>query len=115
MTKKLVKNVKEHHLSTKIEDFYSIECLGIKCKPQCGGCKCGKCHQGGKNMTLKREYHLIDKNMTYIEEEKKWEAGYSWIKDPDNLTNKCTTLAKLNRKTLAERSKLCTDLQVTNR
>ena len=49
-------------------------------------------------MTLKeeKEYHLIDGNMKYIQEEKKWEAGYPWIKDPYDLPdNKCAALAKL--------------------
>ena len=68
-----MKNVTVRHLSQKIEDFYSIEGLGIECKLRCGGCKCGKCYSGGKNLTLKegREYHLIDKYKTCIEEEKK--------------------------------------------
>ena len=59
--------------------------------------KCGKCHSGGTNMPLKEErIHLIDKNITYVEEEKKWEAGYPWIKDPDDLPhNRCAALAKL--------------------
>ena len=98
MTKKLVKKVKGHHLTHKIEDFCLIEGLGVECKPKCGGCKCGKCHLGCKNMTLKeeREYHLIDKNMRNIEEEKKWETGYPWIKDLEDLpNNKCAALAKL--------------------
>ena len=97
-TKKLVKNAKVYHAFHKIEDFYSMEGLGIEYKPKCGGYKCGKCHPGGKNMKLKeeREYHLIDKNMKYIQEEKKWEAGYPWIKDPYNLPdNKCAALTKL--------------------
>ena len=97
-TKKLVKNVKVYQLSHKIEDFFSIEGLGIECQPRCGGCKCGKCHPGGKNMTLKeeREYHQIDENMIYIEEEKRWEASYPWIRDPHELPdNRCSVLAKL--------------------
>ena len=72
-TKKLVKDAKVFHAFHKTKDFYSIEGLGIKCKPKCGGCKCGKCHPGGKNMTLKeeREYHLIDENMIYIYKKKR--------------------------------------------
>ena len=75
-----------HHLCHIIEDFYPTEGLGIECKPKRSGCNYGKHKSRGTNITLneEREYHLIDKNMTYIEEEKKWEAGYPWIKDPDD-------------------------------
>ena len=38
-TKKLVKDPKVYHAFHKIENFYSIEGLGIECKPKCGGCK----------------------------------------------------------------------------
>ena len=31
-----------------IDDFYTIEALGVQCKPKCGGCKCGKCSLGAK-------------------------------------------------------------------
>lgn len=39
---------------------------------------------GGKDMTLKeeREYKLIEDQLIYKPDMKKWEAGYPWIKDP---------------------------------
>ena len=93
----LVKDATVYHAFHKIENFYSIEGLGIEYKPKCGGSKCGKCHPVGKSMALKeeKEYHLIDGNMKYIQE-KKWGAGYPWIKDPYNLPgNKCAALTNV--------------------
>ena len=72
----------------RVEDFYSMERLGVECSPRCGSCKCGQCHPGGGGgMTLKeeREYKLIEENLTYKSDQKKWEAGYPWIKDPGTL------------------------------
>ena len=41
---KLLQNAQVHHLSgVKVEDFFSIENLGVECTLRCGGCKCGKC------------------------------------------------------------------------
>jgi len=50
-----------------VEDFYKIENLGIECTPQCGSCKCGKCHLGSENYTIKeeRELTLIKENLSY--------------------------------------------------
>ena len=39
-----------HSTSSTVEDFYNIENLGIECSPRCGGCKCGKCSLGSKNL-----------------------------------------------------------------
>ncbi|XP_057308008.1 uncharacterized protein LOC130645900 [Hydractinia symbiolongicarpus] len=72
--------------------------LGIQCTPRCGSCKCGNCHSGGKDMTLKeeREYRLIEDNLKYDETEKRWEAAYLWIKDPHELpNNRSVVLARL--------------------
>lgn len=97
-TRKLIHHGTVHHASVRVEDFYELEQLGIQCVPQCGSCKCGQCHPGGKNMTLKeeREYKLIEENLTYKPEEKKWEAGYPWIKDPKELPdNRSASLGAL--------------------
>lgn len=71
------------HLSHKIENFYSIESFGIEYKHVVQTCVVAAIVENviqevKKNRTLKeeREYHLIDKYMTYIWEEKKSEAGH---------------------------------------
>ena len=96
-TWKIVQHVTVHHANAnvKMEDFYSIERLGVDCSPPCGSCKCGQCHSGGKDMTIKeeREYKLIEEKFVYIPELKRWEAGYPWIKDPRSLPdNNCMFL-----------------------
>ena len=90
-----------HHASTVVNDFFTIEQLGVECNPKCGACKCGKCQLGGKEMTLKeeREYELIHKNLNYDSNERKWEAHYPWIKDPNLLPNNKMAVAKNLRNT----------------
>ena len=51
-TKKLVTHARVHHSVVNIEEFHSIESLGVTCYPRCGGCRCGKCQTGGKDMTI---------------------------------------------------------------
>ena len=60
VTKKWCK-CKNTPLISQNRNFYSIEGLGIKCNPKCGGCNCGKYNPRGTNMILKEEieYHLI--------------------------------------------------------
>ena len=88
-TRKIVQHVVVHHANVDVqtEDFCSIERLGVVCSPRCGSCKCGQCHPGGKDMTIKeeREYKLIEEKFIYKPEQKRWEAGYPWIKDPRSL------------------------------
>ena len=38
-----------------IDDFYTIEALGVQCNPRCWDCKCGKCSLGAKDYTIKEE------------------------------------------------------------
>lgn len=87
-----------HSTSSTVEDFYNIENLGIECSPRCGGCKCGKCSLGSKNYTIKeeKELALIEKNLHYDQEAKRWIAEYPWIRDPKDLPdNKKAAFAKL--------------------
>ena len=60
-TQKLVKHAKVLHIEAQIEQFHSVESLGVSCLPKCGGCRCGKCQAGGKDMTLleEKEYEMI--------------------------------------------------------
>ena len=38
-----------------VEDFFSIEQMGVSCVPMCGNCRCGRCPIGGKDFTIKEE------------------------------------------------------------
>ena len=69
------------------DQFHTIEGLGVTCIPQCGSCKCGKCHPGGKDMSLKdeREYELIESKIKFNSERGRWMASYPWIRDPKEL------------------------------
>ena len=42
----------------EILEFFQEESIGVECSPRCGGCRCGKCATGSKQMSLKhkREY-----------------------------------------------------------
>lgn len=98
-----------------VEDFYDIENLGIECSPRCGGCKCGKCSLGSKNYTIKeeKELALIEKNLHYDQEAKRWIAEYPWIRDPKDLPdNKKAAFAKLisTERRLAKKFRTCKSL-----
>ena len=83
-----MQNARVHHVSgIKIEDFFTIENLGVECTPRCGGCKCGKCPLGAKNYSLKeeKELKLIEENLKFDDVDKRWIAAYPWIKDPADL------------------------------
>ena len=51
-TRKVLQHATVHHAMVRVEDFYKLEQLGVKCTPKCGSCRCGQCHPGGKSMTL---------------------------------------------------------------
>ena len=40
---------------SSVMDFFDMEGLGVMCQPKCGGCRCGTCHPGGKEMSLQEE------------------------------------------------------------
>ena len=97
-TRKVLQHATIHHAMVRVEDFYKLEQLGVKCTPKCGTCRCGQCHPGRKSMTLKeeREYKMMEDKLTYKADQKKWEVGYPWIKDPKALPdNKEAALATL--------------------
>ena len=52
-TRKLVQHTMIHFASASVEDFYIMENLGVECTPKSDPCRCGCCHPGGKNMSLK--------------------------------------------------------------
>ena len=89
-TEYVLQNARVHHLSgVKVEDFFSIENLGVECTPRCGGCRCGKCPLGTKDYSLKeeKELQLIENSLEFDETEDRWIAAYRWIKDPADLPN----------------------------
>ena len=86
-TRRLVKHAVVLRIEANIERFHSIESLGVSCIPSCGGCKCGKCHAGGKSMTLEeeKEYKMIREKLKFDEVSGRWMAPYPWIKDSSCL------------------------------
>ena len=88
-TKQLIEHATICLADVKFQDFYNLEQLGIRSVPLCGACKCGKCHPGGKDMSLReeREWNLIKDNLSYDVKSRKWTAAYPWIKDPKHLPN----------------------------
>lgn len=102
-TKKVLQNgvILRTNICICVEQFYNIEQLGIQCTPRCGNCRCGTCHPGGLDMTLKeeRELRLIENNLTYDKKEMKWTAAYPFIRDPAELPNNREIILKLLYKT----------------
>lgn len=73
-------------------DWWKWDSIGAACEPKCGGCRCGNCQPGGKEMTLseERELEIIRKGLTYIKadahsDEPHWDTKYPWIQDPSSL------------------------------
>ena len=77
------------HTVGTIDKFFEIEGLGVTCFPKCGGCKCGQCQPGGKEMSLKeeKEYKMIEEGLVFDEKRGRWSASYPWIRDPSELPN----------------------------
>lgn len=73
-------------------EWWKWESIGAGCIPKCGGCRCGNCHPGGKEMTLaeERELEVVKNGLTYVvadehSERPHWHAKYPWIEDPATL------------------------------
>lgn len=49
-------------------DWWKWDSIGAGCVPRCGGCRCGNCQPGGKEMTLaeERELEVIKSGLTYV-------------------------------------------------
>lgn len=49
-------------------DWWKWDSIGAACKPMCGGCQCGNCQPGGKDMTLseERELEMIRRGLSYV-------------------------------------------------
>ncbi len=60
----------------------------------CGGCRCGKCTPGGKEMSLadEKELEIIKAGLTFREkdahsDQPHWDAKYPWKENPASLPN----------------------------
>ena len=72
----------------KVEDFFTIENMGIECNPRCGECRCGKCSfKDQLSVREQREMNLINEGLRYDNDNKKWTVTYPWIRDPNELPN----------------------------
>ncbi|KAM9764604.1 uncharacterized protein ACNS7B_019486 [Menidia menidia] len=98
---------KEHQANVKFTtatnseflEWWRWESIGAACEPRCGGCRCGNCQPGGKEMTLaeEKELEIIKRGLTYIKEDTHvnsphWDARYPWIEDPASLPNNRTAV-----------------------
>ena len=61
--------------------FFQSESLGTVVEPKCGECKCTKCPIPGSRYSFKeqKEYDLIQKNLFYDEQSKRWFTEYPWL------------------------------------
>lgn len=76
----------------EVLEWFRWDSIGAACSPKCGGCKCGKCPPGGKEMTLReeRDFEKIKECLTYVLADKHsssphWDAAYPWKGDPSTL------------------------------
>ncbi|KAJ8369559.1 hypothetical protein SKAU_G00095870 [Synaphobranchus kaupii] len=74
-------------------EWWKWDSIGAACEPKCGGCCCGSCQPGGKEMTLveERELETIKEGLTYVKEDAPsesphWDARYPWIENPASLS-----------------------------
>ncbi|XP_039503109.1 uncharacterized protein LOC120459751 [Pimephales promelas] len=75
-------------------DWWKWDSIGAACEPMCGGCRCGNCQPGGKDMTLseEKELEVIRRGLSYVKsdahsQEPHWDTKYPWIEDPSSLLN----------------------------
>jgi hypothetical protein len=86
-------------------EFFHEENIGVECKPRCGGCKCGKCPTGAKQMSIKdeRDYEkfksLMHLDETGTEEDPGpyWVSTLPWtVEKSDLVNNKSAVLGVMN-------------------
>lgn len=80
--------------SKEVLEWWSWDSIGAACEPKCGGCRCGNCQPGGKEMTLaeEKEVEIIKKGLTYVMSDDHsdlphWDTEYPWTEDPSSLPN----------------------------
>ena len=86
-------------------DDFKEESIGVECSPRCGGCRCGNCPTGSKQMTIKeeREYEKfkalmqLDETGTDDDPGPYWRTSYPWTVDKNDLVdNKAAVLGVMN-------------------
>ena len=86
-------------------EYFQEESIGVECTPRCGGCRCGRCATGSKQMSLKteKEYEhfkslmVLDKNGTANDPGPYWVTKQPWIADKNNLIdNRVAVLGVMN-------------------
>ena len=89
----------------EILEFFKEESIGAECSPKCGGCLCGKCALGGKQMSLKdeKDYQLFidhmryDKDGTLEDPGPYWRVTFPWTMPKCNLIdNKQAVIGVMN-------------------
>ena len=67
--------------------FFQSQALGTVVEPKCGGCKCSKCSIPGMKYSFKeqQEFDIIQKNLFYCAEHKRWVTEYPWATDRSRL------------------------------
>ena len=85
-THKIVQHAEIHLTHTTFED---IENMGVECHPRCGGCRCGNCNPGKKEMTLLEEEELrrIKENLQFDQSLSRWQVEIPCKKDLSGLQN----------------------------
>ncbi|XP_047206287.1 uncharacterized protein LOC124858335 [Girardinichthys multiradiatus] len=78
--------------TSRFLEWWKWDSIGASCVPKCGGCCCGNCQPGGKEITLaeERELDVIKCGLTYVvaddhSEKPHWHAKYPWVEDPATL------------------------------
>lgn len=87
----------QSNAATTSKDFlkwWEWESIGAACVPKCGGCRCGNCQPGGKEMSLaeEKEMEMVRNGLTYVNgdhhtPEPHWHATYPWTEDLASLPN----------------------------
>lgn len=87
-------------------NWWRWDSIGAACEPRCGGCRCGNCQPGGKEMTIseERELEQIKSGLTYVpsdhhSEKPHWHAKYPWLEDPAMLPNNRSAVEATFRRT----------------
>lgn len=85
-------------------DWWKWDSIGAGCIPRCGGCHCGNCQPGGKEMNLAEErvLEVVKSGLTYTaaddhSERPHWHAKYPWVGDTASLPNRIAVEATFYR------------------